>query len=194
MAREYISVTDTAKMIRQALKESFPEIKFSVKSSKYAGGASISVRYTDGPNVKQVEAVVGIFNGSYFDGQIDYKGPCYAMIDGKQVRFGADYVFVSRDYSDAMAQKAIDAVYRKYAANFANRGIEKPTVEDYQRGRLYVRFIMDGYQSLQEQIGQTLQKMSDRLEVAPSKTAGKVIYLGNDGYSQVGALDASAVQ
>ena len=36
MEREYISVTDTAKLIRLVLKESFPGVKFSVKSSKYA--------------------------------------------------------------------------------------------------------------------------------------------------------------
>lgn len=190
---EYIGVVETAKLIRAALKESFPEIKFSVKSKSYAGGASINVNWTDGPNDAQVNAVIGVFEGAYFDGSIDYKGSCYAMIDGKQVCFGADFVFTNRSYSDAMVQRAIDRVYREYAGNFAARNLDKPSVEAYGKGQYYSTYLMGGYYSLQQQIGQVLEKMSDRLQVAPSKTAGKVIYLGNDGYSDCGALNAQAL-
>jgi len=35
------------------LKESFPGIKFSVKSSTYSMGASIRIRWLDGPNTKR---------------------------------------------------------------------------------------------------------------------------------------------
>jgi hypothetical protein len=38
-----ISATDTAKMVRLALKERFPDVKFSVVTDKYVGGASIVV-------------------------------------------------------------------------------------------------------------------------------------------------------
>ena len=54
---QYITCVETAKLIRAALKESFPSIKFSVKSSSYAGGASINVSYVDGPTQKEVESV-----------------------------------------------------------------------------------------------------------------------------------------
>ena len=40
---QYYSVKDTAKLVRQALKEAFPGVKFGVRCSSYAGGASIGV-------------------------------------------------------------------------------------------------------------------------------------------------------
>lgn len=50
--------TEVAKIIRSILKESFPEIKFSVRSKSYAGGSSISIHWTDGPTSKEVDAKV----------------------------------------------------------------------------------------------------------------------------------------
>lgn len=39
-SRKYLSCAETAKLLRQALKESFPGVKFSVRSSVYSGGAN----------------------------------------------------------------------------------------------------------------------------------------------------------
>jgi len=69
----YVSVTETAKLVRGALKKAFPGVKFSVKSDKYAGGASIDVRWTDGPCSAAVEPVAKQFQGGGFDGMIDLK-------------------------------------------------------------------------------------------------------------------------
>lgn len=68
-----ISTTDTAKLIRVVLGRKFPGVKFSVKSSKYAGGSSIRVHWIDGPTAKLVEAYVKTFAGADFDGMIDLK-------------------------------------------------------------------------------------------------------------------------
>jgi hypothetical protein len=194
---KYLSCADTAALVRKALKESFPGIKFSVRSSTYSGGASIRVGWTDGPNAAQVEAVVKVFEGSYFDGSIDYKGSLSAMVDGEVVHFGADSISCSRDNSDAAVQRAIDSVYRRMQGNFEARGIAKPTVGQYRKGELYdVAITTSGWDAnwnLQACISRAVAKASDRLAVAKSKTAGKVIYLGNDGYSRVGALTEQAV-
>ena len=40
---KYFTCAETAKLIRQSLKEAFPGVKFSVRSSTYSGGASIDV-------------------------------------------------------------------------------------------------------------------------------------------------------
>ena len=192
METQYISIADTAKMIRQSLKESFPGVKFFVRSSTYSGGASINVRWTDGPNKAQVEAVANVFEGSYFDGMTDYKGSCYSMIDGKVVRFGADFIFYNRDYSDSTIQRVIDRFYTKFIENFKQCGADKPTVEQFKHGICWsVQIFGEGMpysENLQADLNKMLAKSSDRLKVAPSKTAGRVIYLGNDGYSPVGAL------
>jgi len=140
MEREYISVVDTAKMIRTALKKAFPGVKFSVVSDKYAGGASIDVRYLDGPLAKDVEAVVGPFAGSGFDGMIDLKyskssfllpngDVVYGGTEGtagsagvvskeapelpegaKVVMFMSDYVFVRRRNSAPAVKAALEHV------------------------------------------------------------------------------------
>lgn len=71
--RTYLSCAETAKLVRQALARSFPGVKFSVRSSNYAGGASIGVRWTDGPLTRAVEAVAKQYEGADFDGSIDLK-------------------------------------------------------------------------------------------------------------------------
>ena len=47
---EYVSTTDTAKLVRAALKKAFastyPGVKFSVRSDRYADGASVRVTWT----------------------------------------------------------------------------------------------------------------------------------------------------
>lgn len=68
---EYISATDTAKLIRKALRRSFPGVKFSVRTDKYSGGASVRVQWTDGPTTWDVDALVKPYAGAGFDGSID---------------------------------------------------------------------------------------------------------------------------
>lgn len=181
---KYLSCSQTAGYVRQALKEAFPGIKFSVRSSTYAGGSSVAVRWTDGPNQAQVQTVAKIFSGSYFDSMQDLKGSTYAYFQGEVVRFGADFVFCHRDYSPALIAKACAYVGNLYGM------AQVPTVEDYQNGRLYGTYPHDDNRcrSIAHLIGETLAKRSDRLSVAPSKTASKVVYLGNDGHSDMGAL------
>lgn len=68
-----LSVVETAKLVRKALKLAFPTTKFSVRSEKYAGGASIHVNWIDGPSQSMVDKVAGVYAGADFDGMIDLK-------------------------------------------------------------------------------------------------------------------------
>lgn len=80
----YVSAADTAKLIRAQLKAKFPGVKFSVRTSVYAGGASIDVSWTDGPTSKLVDQVVKPFAGGGFDGMIDmaYSVEAFLLEDG----------------------------------------------------------------------------------------------------------------
>ncbi len=69
----YLSPAETAKLVRQRLKATFPGQKFSVRARKYAGGGSIDVRWEDGPLESEVGAVVKVYEGAGFDGSIDLK-------------------------------------------------------------------------------------------------------------------------
>lgn len=69
----HISTNDTAKLIRALLKSKFPGVKFSVRSSKYTGGSSIRIAWTDGPTAALVDRQVNAFSGAGFDGMNDMK-------------------------------------------------------------------------------------------------------------------------
>lgn len=110
----YISVADTAKLVRKALKENFAGIKFSVRSSSYAGGASIRVEWLDGPCMKDVDKTVKQFEGATFDSSIDLKSYVHHEIDGEEVHFGADYVMTQRHLS----RNFVETIVRQFCDRF----------------------------------------------------------------------------
>lgn len=124
----YLTVTETAQLIRGVLSKQFPRQQFSVRSKKYSGGASIDIGWTDGERAAVVEAVVKGFEGRSFDGMNDLASPqeCWLLPDGttqlayrpesyggsipgyessaphpdaELVHFGAHYVFCNRHIS-----------------------------------------------------------------------------------------------
>ena len=158
----YLSCADTAKLVRKALKREFPGVKFSVRSSNYAGGASIDVRWTDGPTSKQVDPVLNAFEGAGFDGMIDLKyhvetwllpdgsvapaysvgtegsrgvdeGYAYAPPAGAElVHLGADFVQGQRESSREALEQAIDETCAYW-------GIEdRPVIVDGKFGGFYL--------------------------------------------------------
>lgn len=105
MDRTYLRCADTAKLIRKALKEAFPGIKFSVRSDTYAGGASIRVNWTDGPTQRDVDKIARTFSGATFDSMTDMKEYKRQTMNGQPVSFGADYVFCSRDITAGLIDR-----------------------------------------------------------------------------------------
>lgn len=194
---KYFSCAETAKFVRKALKESFPDVKFRVRCSSYSGGASMRVEWLDGPNTDQVESVAKHFKAAYFDSSIDFQGSIYHMINGEQVHFGADYINCERQFSDASIQKAINAVYRRFAQNFREDQLEKPTVEQYRKGVLHNVHLTGIYnfdnRSVQASINNTLYKQSDRLVAQMSKTVSATIITHDDGYSRSNGSGMSVV-
>jgi hypothetical protein len=99
-----VSVTDTAKLIRQILKEKFSKCKFSVKSHKYAGGASINIYYTDFIPSSEIEQVVKRFQRakSIVEDYKEYQSSLEVSPTGELIKtsYGSDFVFVHRDYSE----------------------------------------------------------------------------------------------
>lgn len=112
---------------RALLKAAFPGVKISVTMGR--GYGSLSIRWTDGPTVKQVEEIAERFSAGYFDGMVD--GYEYQRSPWNETFGSAKYVSCNRRLSDALVQRAIDAVAAKTGANI------KPTVEDYNQGRAW---------------------------------------------------------
>ena len=179
---QYLSCAETAKLVRAVLKESFPGVKFSVRSSVYSGGASINVNYVDGPTYDQVKRVVGMFEGSYFDGMTDYKGLNYSSIDGQEVRFGADFIFVNRKFSvDLFTNLVADAC--KYY------GYAMPQIACGEYSGAYIASSI-GYDENRRIMEKVCEYSAD--DAAESATLKRVAFLGDDGYGYgaVGRLAA----
>jgi hypothetical protein len=126
----YLTCAETAKLVRAALKQAFPGVRFSVRCDTYAGGASIDVGWTDGPTPTAVERVARRFEGASFDGQIDLKSYHESLLAGpdgavEQVHYGADFIFCQRELSDG------------YTARLAAR-LAELTGQPYDPNRRYV--------------------------------------------------------
>ena len=64
--------TRVAQNVREALKEHFPGVKFSVTSAVYAGGNSVYVNYKDEKlKREEVDKITEKFQSGRFDGQSD---------------------------------------------------------------------------------------------------------------------------
>lgn len=120
-------LTTAAKNLRIELRRAFPGVKFSVKTSRYSGGNSMTASWTDGPTSQQVDEIADRYQGQDFDGMTDSTSiRSNAWIDA----FGhAGYVFCTRHYSDAGIASGIRTACRKWGAPTA-------TVEQYHKGEL----------------------------------------------------------
>lgn len=191
---KYLTCAETAKLIRAALKEAFPGVKFSVRSDVYSGGASIRINYTNGPSAKQVEGIAQAFQGAYFDGMTDYKGCNYNTLDGEQVRFGADFVFVNRQLTAPVLTGIVVGVCNKYG--FDNEVVISESkysgafISDIRRDANSESRGFDT-RDIQRLIGDAINAYSED-DATESKTLARVAFLGDDGYgyNSVGRLAA----
>jgi hypothetical protein len=110
----YIDTKDCAKLVRRALREAFPDVKFSVRSSVYANGSSVHVNWTDGPTQAQVQYVAKRYEGASFDGMIDLKSYHDSELDGERVSFGADFVICQRRFSGDFLRRCAARVAERY--------------------------------------------------------------------------------
>ena len=93
----------TAKMIREALKELFPGVKFSVTSKNYSGGNSVTASWTDGPTSDVVDRAIDRFQSGDFDGMNDL----YTYRHDRE-HSTAKYVFSSRTISKTLAEYTLN--------------------------------------------------------------------------------------
>jgi phospholipid N-methyltransferase len=115
----YRPVAESAKILREALKKEFPEIKFSVRSKSYSMGSSIDISYTDGPIEKDVEKIASEFEDVRYD-----------EMTGEILSGGNRFIRVSRDVSEENEKAIFNQIQKEYV-NF-----DGWTLEDYHKGRM----------------------------------------------------------
>jgi hypothetical protein len=111
---KHYSLTETANLIRKALRGAFPDVKFSVTTKRYTGGSSISVSYNNGPRTKDVYTIAHLFEGAGFDGMTDstyFHKP--KAFQGELVTFNYGFVHVTRHLDDAALQIAAYRVHKE---------------------------------------------------------------------------------
>lgn len=143
---QYLTVAETAKIIRKALKEAFPDTKFSVRSHKYSMGASIMVGWTDGASVAAVETITKTFESATFDSMTDYKGGKVHKFNGEEVSFGADYIHTSRDATTHFveaANLAFNALSKDEQTELYNKASEWAKDNGKIRNRALVELMTD---------------------------------------------------
>lgn len=139
-----------AKNIRAELKAAYPGVKFSVKTSRFSMGDSITINWTDGPNSAQVEAVTNKYKAGNFDGYDDcYR---YERTDWNDAFGDAKYISADRKYSDSLIASAIDRVAKRY-------GVSPITVEQYKTGMAW-RWATENGIDLARELSLYLTKLS----------------------------------
>ncbi|TFD27056.1 LPD29 domain-containing protein [Cryobacterium cryoconiti] len=105
---DYINTKDTAKLVRVALKNAFPRVKFSVRMSTGTASAWMNVSWSDGPTDREVSAVTSQYEGRKFNGMTDGyddQGSALVAFDGEDmprvVRYSCDGINTHRDYTAA---------------------------------------------------------------------------------------------
>ena len=112
---KYLTCAETAKIVRDELKNAFPSIKFSVRSRTYSMGASIDVKWTNGPTEADVQHIVKHYEGAAFDSSQDLKTYHENTYNGERVHFGADYIHTERLYSVKALQEVASAYCHQYS-------------------------------------------------------------------------------
>lgn len=135
--RKYLSCAETAKLVRQSLKEAFPKVKFSVKSSTYSGGASIRAYWLDGEPVrfgssfifeersysdaqvqKAIDQVVGAMGGTEAISVEDYRmGRSYSWRNTGGVDMGRELNLALTDMTDQVPLESATRARVKFAGD-----------------------------------------------------------------------------
>lgn len=115
-------------LIRKALKEAFPDVKFSVRGGR---GDATWIGWTDGPNQAQVEAVVSRFEGKGFDGMQDMTVYHSHTENGESVDLQSDYLFFSRSISDEWKQRRINL--RNFPDNMGNWEMDQEIHKEFNK-------------------------------------------------------------
>ena len=107
-----------AAAIKAELSQKYPHIKFSVKSSSFSMGSSVTVSWEDGCTTKEVEKIIGKYQYGHFNGMEDIYESSNRRDDIPQ----AKYVSTSRSMS-AASSEILKPIAEKLFSTFEH---EKP--------------------------------------------------------------------
>lgn len=98
----YPTAALASKNIKRELQRAFPGVKFSVRSSVFSMGDSVSVSWSEGPTTYEVDAIIGKYKEGHFNGMEDLYEYDSDRTWTKKYG-GAKYVNGSRKTSDELS-------------------------------------------------------------------------------------------
>jgi len=110
------SQSSAASLIKKDLKKAFPAVKFSVRSSSFAGGNAVDVGWIDGPTVDSVDDIVKKYQYGHFDSMNDMYE--YSSVDKSIPQ--AKYVQTHRSYSDEVRERITNQVAKDFGITDVN--------------------------------------------------------------------------
>lgn len=119
-----VSLDDTLKLMRAALKVAFPAVKFSITRSRGTGYGYVHVTWTDGPSGSKVSAITNQYEGSRFDGMTDYEDSINQEVHGECIHYGTRGISAERHTSPAFARRLLAQVLAYYKPDDAPTLIE----------------------------------------------------------------------
>ena len=102
MTKQITRQAAAAKAIRADLKRLFPETKFAVRSTSFAGGDAVRITWTDGPTTLHVDALVNQYEAGQFDSTTDMYNYTNRRKDVPTVK----YITTHREYSQERQEEA----------------------------------------------------------------------------------------
>jgi Large polyvalent protein associated domain 29 len=129
---------ETAILIREKLKNSFPNQRFSVRSSE----RRVDISWTNGASAQDVQAIVGKFGGIQFDGvRTIYLESNY---DGNIVNFRIQSPFLRRSYTEDFAAKIfakVSEIEPKLMIDFLNGDLICQNNPHSREAKIWANFI-----------------------------------------------------
>lgn len=116
-----------AQQIRAILKDKYPNVRFTVRSSSFSMGDNINVGWTDGPTREKVDSLICQYQYGHFNGMDDLYENTNSRDDIPQTK----YLFCNRSMSNEVYRELVAFVNDKW-------GYHLELTTDPRFGQLYI--------------------------------------------------------
>ena len=135
-----------ASAIREELKKVFPNVKFSVKSSNFAGGDSVNITWTNGPTYKEVNEITNKYQSGRFDCMTDmyeYSNSCEDLPQSK-------YVQTRREISEDVNSVVFEALKEVFAEDTPSDELKRHAYKIIQNSVIPVGAVVTGLENAEK--------------------------------------------
>ncbi|WP_083196350.1 LPD29 domain-containing protein [Serratia sp. 14-2641] len=127
LSQEQKGVSQVTANIRKELKKAYPGVKFGVRKRHTC---SVEISWTDGPKEDEIKIIAGKYKDGHFNSMADIYEYCDTPFN--KVYGGVKYLFIKREFSDVLTEKAIQEFNAKFGDRFENVNLDR-----YKSGELW---------------------------------------------------------